>query len=443
MSEETAGRAQEAEWAALVAIDWGDEKHAWTLQAAGSSQRERGELEHTPEAIEAWINQLRSRFGERPVAVCLEQSRGALLYMLSKYRHLVLYPAHPASVAHLREALHPSGAKDDPTDADLLMDLLLHHRAQLRCWKPDTEETRTLQFLVEDRRKLVDEKTRCLNRLTNRLKMYFPQVLSWFGSIDSPLAYGFLERWPTLEAAQKARGKLRDYLRRQGRLAEPELEARLQAIRQAIPATHDQAVIGSSVRLVQVTVQQMRVLGQAVQGYDKEIEQCSRSHPDLPIFHSLPGAGQALMPRLIAALGTQRDRFGSATDLQNYSGIAPVMERSGRKQWIHWRWACPKFVRQTFQEWAQHSIPQSGWARAFYEQQRAKGKRHHAAVRSLAYKWIRILYRCWKERVPYDENVYLQALGKRRPPSHPGSSGPVNMQWKNSAGFAKFSGFDA
>jgi transposase len=117
-----------------------------------------------------------------------------------------------------------------------------------------------------------------------------------------------------------------------------------------------------------------------------EIEEAASAHPDFFIFESLPGAGSALAPRLLASFGSQRDRYGSAEEVQRYSGIAPVMEKSGKKKWIHFRWACPKFLRQSFHEWAGHSISQSTWARAYYQQQRGRGKDHHAAVRALAFK---------------------------------------------------------
>ena len=131
---------------------------------------------------------------------------------------------------------------------------------------------------------------------------------------------------------------------------------------------------------------------------------------------SLPGAGAALAPRLLAALGSQRDRYASAEEVQKYSGIAPVTERSGKKKWVHFRWACPKFLRQSFHEWAEHSIAQSLWARAYYQQLRDRGKEHHAAVRALAFKWIRSVFRCWQDRAAYDENRYLAALAKRGSP---------------------------
>jgi hypothetical protein len=152
---------------------------------------------------------------------------------------------------------------------------------------------------------------------------------------------------------------------------------------------------------------------------DERIEEAAAKHPDFFIFESLPGAGQALAPRLLAAFGSQWERYRNASEVQTYSGIAPVMEKSGKKQWIHFRWACPKFLRQSLHEWACHSIGYSAWARAYYQQQRSKGVDHHGAVRALAFKWIRILFCCWKERVAYDESKYLAALTRRGSPLVP------------------------
>ena len=131
------------------------------------------------------------------------------------------------------------------------------------------------------------------------------------------------------------------------------------------------------------------------------------------MFASLPGAGPVFSARLVAAFGEDRGRFQTAAEVQRYSGIAPVTERSGNTSWVHWRWACPHFVRQTFVEWAEKTIYYSFWAGAYYQQQRLKGASHHTAVRALAFKWIRILYRCWQSRTPYDESLYLKALQRR------------------------------
>jgi len=115
-------------------------------------------------------------------------------------------------------------------------------------------------------------------------------------------------------------------------------------------------------------------------------------------------------------MGSDRSRFESASEIQQYSGIAPVTDRSGKHVWIHRRFACPKFLRQTFHEFAGQSIKFCAWARAYYDMKRGVGKGHHAAVRALAYKWIRIIFRCWQDRVGYDEKTYIRALQRSGSP---------------------------
>ena len=203
----------EPDFVAFVGIDWGDQKHCWKLMVAGAQTIEAGELKQTPEELSSWALALHHRFGGRPIAVALEQSRGALVYQLSQYPHLWLYPVNPAAAACYRQAFYPSGSKSDPGDSKLLLELVVHHRDRLRRSAPETAETRLLRMLVEQRRQLVNEKTRWNNRLKAALKTYFPQVLEWI-DIDTVLGCDLLERWPTLQLLQRAHpGTLRKFFR--------------------------------------------------------------------------------------------------------------------------------------------------------------------------------------------------------------------------------------
>jgi transposase len=297
-------------------------------------------------------------------------------------------------------------------------------------------ETRTLQFLVEERRKLVDQKTACSNRLTAHLKMYFPQALQWFGEIGSPIAVAFLERWPTLSAVQKARpATIRNfYAAHNSRTGGVCLDKRVEAIRQAIPATNDEAVIAGYSAAVLAWAGLLKQLLLTIRDYDQRIEALAKAHPDYTLMKSFPGVGPVLAPRLIAALGSQRDRYESAYQIQCYSGIAPVVSSSGKKHHVHCRWACPSFLRQTFHEWAQHTMASSRWAREYYERQRQAGKGHNTAVRALAFKWIRILFRCWKDQVPYSELLYKAAGSKQ---AETRTHQAVEIHWENKAGLSK------
>jgi transposase len=404
-------------FAAFVGIDWGDRKHDICLLAAGSHKRESCELIHRPQNVAQWAEDLRRRFGGRPIAVCLEIAKGPLVYLLQPYAFLVLFPVNPTTLAKYRSAFHVSGAKDDPSDAELALDLLLTHPEKLTALCPQSGPMRVLQTLVEQRRTLIHDVQRLTNRITDALKQYFPQALEWFRDKDTFVFCDFLTSWPTLKQAQRARtARLIAFFQEHNVRYPHVIEQRIAAIQAATALTSDEAVIIPNRLLVQTLVQQLRILLQAVERFDAEIAQLVPTFPDYALFTSFPGAGAVFAPRLLAAFGDQRSRYASAEQLQRYSGIAPVTERSGNKCWVHWRLQCPKFLRQTFVEWAGLSIPHCYWAKAFYEQQRARGASHQAALRALAFKWIRILYRCWQDRTPYDEAKYLNALKRRGSP---------------------------
>ena len=401
---------------AFIGIDWADAKHDVCIQAAGDERREFARISHQVDEIEAWARSLYQRFGG-PIAIALELSKGPIVYALQKYDFFVIFPVNPTTLAKYREAFTPSRAKDDPTDAELALELILRHPHRFQPLTPQSVEMRTLVSLVEQRRRLVNDRVRMTNRLRNTLKQYYPQTLEWFDHIDTPLFCDFIERWPTLIQVKRARrATLETFFHQHNMRFAHVLNARLQSIKAASPLTLDQAVITPHRLQALVLVDLLRATLAAITRFDEAIAELAPKHPDYALFASLPGAGPSLAPRLLVAFGEQRERFNNAAELQKYSGVAPVTERSGKKNWIHWRWQCPTFLRQTFVEWAAQTINKSFWAGAYYRQQRDKGCTYQAAVRTLAFKWIRILYRCWQTRTPYSEVAYLKALKRRGSP---------------------------
>ena len=398
---------------AFIGIDWADAKHDICIQSADSDEREFDVVPHQVERIDEWAHAMRRRFGS-PIAVAVELSKGPIVYALQKHDCFVIFPVNPSTLAKYREAFQPSRAKDDPTDAELAVDLILRHPERFKPLQPQSVEIRMLASLVEQRRNFVGDKIRITNRLRFALKQYYPQMLEWFEHIDTPLFCDFVTRWPTLLQVKRARkSTLRKFFHAHNMRFEHVVERRLDAIKAATPLTLDAAVVLPHRLQALVYVEQLRVMLSAIKQFDIEIESVAKQHEDYALFTALPGAGPSLAPRLLVAFGEQRERYKSAADIQKYSGVAPVTERSGKKHWVHWRWQCPTFLRQTFVEWAAQTINKSYWAGEFYRQQRAKGNTYQAAVRALAFKWIRILFRCWQTRIPYDEVVYLKALERR------------------------------
>ena len=402
---------------ALIGIDWADQKHDICVQPAGDQARTLSVISSQPEAVHAWARELKQRFPKQRVAVCCELQKGPLVFALNQYEHIVLFPVNPATVAKYRKAFTHSGAKDDPGDAQIQTDLLAQHMDKLRPLAPDTPAIRILAQLTQSRRTLVQSRVNLTNRITALLKNYYPQVLGWFNEKDTHIFCDFLLKWPSLNTAKRARKHtlLQFFQSHNARYGQVN-EKRVQDIKQATPLTHDAGVTVPNQLMVEVLIPQLKALLDAIERLNDEIKLRYRKLNDRKIFDSLPGAGPVMAPRLLAAFGSDRDRYQTASEIQKYAGIAPVIEQSGNHSWTHWRYNCPKFLRQTFIEWAGESIRYSFWANAYYEQQKAKGKPHQTIIRSLAFKWIRIVFACWKSGTPYNESKYLESLKKRNSP---------------------------
>jgi transposase len=407
------------EFAAYVGLDWGDQKHAlaWTADTAKAAPQ-TGTLVNSPEGLHAWLQELGLRFAGRPVALALETSRGPLIHLFGAYPWLTVYPIHPATSARYRAAFKPSGAKDDLPDALLLLELVRDLRHKLRPLQLPDAATRQLAALVELRRDLVDRRTQALLQLMALLKSYFPQAVELVGQdLASGLALAFLRRWPDPLALKAARsGTLKSFYYQHSVRSEALVTQRLALVQQLHPLTTDEAVLMPARLHLAALLEQVRTLAKHIGLVEQNSHTLFREHNEAYLFRELPGAGKALQPRLLVAFGEDRSLYQDPGSLQKYGGLAPVVERSGRQAWVHWRWHAPRFLRQTFVEWAGQTVVYSAWAKQYYQHMKAKGKSHHVILRALAFKWIRILWKCWQSRTPYDETRYLKQLLARRSP---------------------------
>jgi hypothetical protein len=303
--------------AAFIGLDWADATHDVGLQAAGTAQREFLRLAQSPEALNAWVQTLRTRFHGQPVAVCLELTTGPLVSALHHDDFLGLFPVHPLPVAQYREAFTPSRATDAPTDAALQVAILLTHRDKLTPLSPQSPTLRALAPRVEHRRRLVGDQVRLTNRLTSALNNDLPQVLPWFPEKETAIFGDVLSRWPTRKAAPRTRRTTVEGFCRAHHVRSTDLvAARLEAIKSARALTTDDGVIAPHVLLVHALVAHLRVTVQALADVDNAIAQRAQAHPDFPLLDALPGAGAVFAPRLRVACGEQRERLTSAADLQ-------------------------------------------------------------------------------------------------------------------------------
>jgi hypothetical protein len=286
---------------AFVGIDWAGRKHDFCIQASGSDRRVFGTLEHSPEAITKWAYSLRDQLGGS-IAICLELAKGPLVYALQRFEFLVLFPVHPSTLAKYREAFVLSHAKDDPTDSEMALDILLRHPEKLQPLKLQSVAMRTLAALVEERRSLVNDVIGTTNRLNSTLKQYYPQVLSWFEHRETLIFCDFLQRWPTLKHVKWARrSTLESFFHEHNGRPARLVEERIQGIRAATALTEDESVIRRCQMVVQALIEQLRALLQAIDRFDAEIAAVTNSLPDYCQFAALPGAGHIQATRLLVA----------------------------------------------------------------------------------------------------------------------------------------------
>jgi transposase len=402
-------------FAARIGIDWADSEHEVCI--IDGEEVTRQSLPQSPEEIARWAEQLRRKFDGAPLAVALEQKRGPLINALVQYDQLVLFPINPKQLSRYRDSLFPSGTKNDRNDAWLLARFVQEHQQTLRRFRPGDTQSRQLARLCELRRKAVDNRKKLVQQLTDALKQYFPLILQVCGPLAEERTLALIARWPHHRKLQRAHPRIiRRFLKDHGMRGEERRQEFVDQIRRAAPLTTDRAVVEPQALWARTLVGQIRGLNKMIAEFEEQIEELFGRHEDADLFRPLPGAGKALAPRLASIFGSDRDRFTSAEEVAVVSGVAPVTRQTGRSVVVKRRLFCPKFLRQTFHEFADHSRKSSRWARAYYELQRSRGKKHSAAVRSLAYKWIRILYQVWKTRTSYDEQRYLRQLKKTNSP---------------------------
>lgn len=410
------------EFAAYVGWDWADHEHAVSLREPGETRIETRRLGGKPEDLHGWAAEMLARFGGRKIALAIDAGRGAVIAAFVMYPHIVLFPINPKAAADLRKALCPSGKKDDPIDSEMLLEMVEKHSDRIRPLNPADPQTRELGILSEHRRKLDNDRKREINRLRDALKSYYPQALEILEDLSTAMACDFLDKWPSLTKLRRAQeATIIAFFREHRCRSKARIEARLSLINSAVPLTSDAALMRSGVLRVRSLVLVIRAMLQAIQQLDDEIAVIYAAHPEHDLIDSFPGLGPVLGPRVTSILGSERSRYDSATSLQQMTGVAPITLQTGGRGGslsVHRRLRRPKFMHQTMVEWAGCSIAHSPWARAFYDSRKAQNPkaRHWAILRALAYKWLRILYRCWAQGTPYDEAAYQRELARRGSP---------------------------
>ena len=394
-------------------LDWASEAHAICIVDERGAIRESFAVAHDARGLGELVRRLR-RYPELRIAI--ERPDGLLVDTLVDAGIRVV-PIHPNKLRSARERYTTSGAKSDPADAYVLADFLRTDGHRFRELAPLSDQTRTLRALVRTRDDLVKAKVALTNQLAAQLAVFWPGAGAVFYRLDSAIALAFLERYPTPEAAASlGERRLQSFLRRHaysGRKPVGELLARLRAAPRGLVGSAESAARGECVKAL---VRALGVLLPQVSELEGAIAVALAEHPDGALFRSFPRAGEVNAAQLLSEIGDDRERFQSDDVLAMEAGVVPVTRRSGKFTSVGFRWACNKRLRRALTNWADNTRHGSSWARTFYDRARARGADHPHAIRILARAWLRVLWRCWHDRTPYDDVRHLAAAAARFAP---------------------------
>jgi transposase len=400
----------------VVGIDSSDTYHDVCILDLSDASEHSLHIANDLTGFQRLLEELDKRAPGRSYAFAVENPRSLLARFLLRCGH-ALYALNPLAVARTRQGYAPTGAKSDALDARVLARMLRERdERKLQPVHIDSAQGTLLAGLVGHRQELIQEKTRLQNQLTALLKSFYPRILELFPDLDAAITLAALKAFPTPTALQRtSRAAWEQFFvgKRYSRPARiPQLWERAQAPQVPVGPVVEAVEGGHVPRLVcrlELVLEQIGELDQAIAtAFD--------AHPDAPFFRSLPAAGPVLAPALLAVLGDNRERWRDWKHLAATIGTAPITKRSGKQKQIGMRFHCDREARNVLHLYAGSSRRRCAWANAYYQRHCQAGKTHSGALRSLGNQWLRIIFRMWHERQPYDEARYLEARQRRHTP---------------------------
>lgn len=394
----------------FAALDWASDHHDVAVVDRTGALVAEFRFAHSAEGWSEFTDKMQP-FADGPIT--LETSSGPAVDQLLQ-RGWAVYPLAPTAAALYRQRKAPSGTKTDRHDTWAMADALRTDGHAWRPLRPQDEATATLRALCRDEIALIEQRTGLVNALQTALREYYPAALELFDDWTAPSAWALVAQFPTPGQLQGAGQRKWERFLHTHKLWRPQtVERRLEIFGRAEALRASPAVVSAKSLLAVSLVKVLQALQTQLDEYRRRIRQAFRAHPDHDVFGSLPGARDKLAPRLLAELGGVREEYPDADALMCQAGVSPVSYQSGQVERCRLRRACDKVLRATVHLWANASRATSRWAQAYYERKRGEGHSHASALRCLGKRWLKILWRLWQDRQPYDEAVYEAALQRR------------------------------
>jgi transposase len=394
----------------FVGIDWASEEHAVCVLGADGRKVGSFTTDHSRDGFERLVKKLAGLGPAGQVPVAIERPDGRLVDALLEAGHPVV-PVSPNAIKAWRDGEVVSGAKDDAGDAEVIAEYLRLRAHKLSPLTPFSEETRALRAVARARDDLIGQRVAAHNQLEACLDAFWPGAKVVFADVTSEIALAFLERYPT-PASARALGEKRmaAFLVKHGYSGRRPAAELLERLRSAPEGLVDGPEAEARRDAVLGYVRVIRALNRSIKDLDRSVAAHLGEHPDNEIFTSLPRSGRINAAQMLAEWGDCREAYDSPEAVAALAGAAPVTKRSGKHHAVHFRWACNKRFRQAMITFADNSRHESPWAAQIYRQALDRGCDHPHAVRVLARAWIRVIWRCWIDRVPYDPAKHAAAV---------------------------------
>lgn len=382
-------------------LDLASEKHCLAVVDGDGCRLEERRVTHTEDGIDALISRL-AVLGVARVAI--EQPNGLVVDRLLDVG-ITVVPVHPNQLAAARDRYRASGGKSDGFDAYVLAELARTDMHRLRRLEPDTDETKALRALTRTREDLVEQKVALANQLRAQLDAFWPGAKRVFANVDSPIGLAFLERYPSpADARTLGIKRLAGFLARNGYSGRRSPDELLERLRTAPQGRAGDAELEARRTVVLALVATLKPLVEQIRLLSSQIAGTLRAHQDGPIFLSLFRDPKSVITaaELPAEIGDNRARHATSASLEAIAGQAPAAVQSGKKKVARFRWACNKNLRAAVSVLADSSRHHNPRATDIYQRARARGHDHPHALRILGRAWLRIIWRLWHDRTPYD-----------------------------------------
>ena len=383
-------------------IDWGEQALEYHLRTGDGELLTQGSVKPNPSGIAELFAALDRHAPPDQIAVGIETAHGAWVQALLD-RGYIVYPLNPKTVDAFRQALSAAGNKSDRIDAGVIAKFLAACHQDLHPLRPDDPGVIALRVACQDRVRLVQERTAKGNELGSVLKVHYPAFLGFFADFDSQIALEFLQQFPTQDQMRAlAPRRLEAWLKRHHYTATARVtEMKTQLEQPVLPVpSHLQA---AKAPLIAYLARSLLALQAEIAECDGRIREMFQAMPEADWVSSLPGAGPVLSACLLACFGRDPQRFADVESARALMGTAPVTRASGKSRVVRVRRGCWKFGRRSLHLFADHSRRTCTWAQAFYQRQISRGSKHHAAIRALAHKWVKIILAMKRSGTRYDE----------------------------------------